>query len=197
MNYGDYAYIEYFPMGGMRMRPEPNFARQNDLFQVWLRPLRDNNDAMFATRVALYELDRLVREGMTKEEFETTRAFLRKYAAILTAAPHDRLGYAVDADWFGTPEFLQQVRQGLDRLTLRQVNAAIRRHLRPESAQFVFVARDAQALAEALAADAPSPITYNSDKPAELLAEDAVIQELPLKLPAARIRIVPADRLFE
>ena len=197
MNYGDYAYIEYFPMGGMRMQPEPNFARHNDLFQVWLRPLRDNNDALFATRTALFELDKLVKDGLTEEQFEATRAFLSKYAAILTAAPHDRLGYAVDAHWFGTPAFLDQVRDGLDRLTLREVNAVIRRHIKPEAAQFVFVAKDADALATALAGDQPSPITYNSDKPAELLAEDAVIEKLPLKLPAAQIEVMAADTVFE
>ncbi len=197
MNYGNYAYIEYFPMGGMRMKPEANFARQNDLFQVWLRPLRDNNDALFATRTALFELDNLVRNGLTPEQFEATRAFLRKYAAILTASPHDRLGYAVDAHWFGTPAFLDQVRDGLDRLTLREVNAAIRRHIKPEAAQFVFVAKEAAALSEALAADAPSPVSYNSEKPADLLAEDAIIGTLPLRLSADRIEVVPADSVFE
>lgn len=197
MNYGDYAYIEYFPMGGMRTQPEPNFARHNDLFQVWLRPLRDNNDALFATRAALFELDSLVKNGLSQAQFEATRAFLGKYAAILTAAPHDRLGYAVDAHWFGTPEFLAQVRDGLDRLTLRQVNAAIRAHIKPEAAQFVFVAKDADGLAVALAGDQPSPISYNSDKPAELLAEDAVIEKLPLNLSRDRIQVIAADSVFE
>lgn len=197
MNYGDYAYIEYFPMGGMRMQPEPNFARHNDLFQIWLRPLRDNNDALFATRTALFELNKLVNNGLTNEQFEATRAFLSKYAAILTAAPHDRLGYAVDAHWFGTPEFLDHVRDGLARLTLDEVNAAIRKHFKPDSAQFVFVAKDADALAAALASDQPSPITYNSDKPAELLAEDAVIATLPLKLSRDRIEVIAADSVFE
>jgi zinc protease len=197
MNYGDYAYIEYFPAGMYRFQPEPNHVRHNDLFQVWLRPLRSNNDALFATRAALYEIGQLVENGLSEEGFENTRAFLRKYAAILTAAPHDRLGYALDADWFGTPTFIEHVRDGLDRLTLDEVNAAIRRHFHPDAAQFVFVAKDGQELAQMLAADQRSPIEYNSEKPAELLAEDRLIEALPLKLSADRIEVVPADRVFE
>jgi len=46
MNYGDYAYIEYFPRGMFRTEPDTNLGRQQQIFQVWLRPLRNNNDAL-------------------------------------------------------------------------------------------------------------------------------------------------------
>jgi len=197
MNYGNYAYIEYFPYGMYAMQPNPNYARDNDLFQVWLRPLRNNNDALFATRAALFELDRLQKEGLSADQFEASRAFLRKFVAILTASSSRRLGYALDSDWFGTPGFVDYVRQGLDTLTLEQVNAAIRRHLKPEAAQFVFIAKDAQGLADAIAADTPSPITYNSEKPKALTDEDAIIAKLPLGLPAARVQVLDAQTQFE
>lgn len=197
MNYGDYAYIEYFPNGMYLSQPKPNYPRHNDLFQVWLRPLRDNNDALFATRVALFELDRLIEDGIPAEQFEATRNFLDKYVTILTAASSARLGYALDADWFGTESFAEHVRGELAKLTPRRVNEVIRRYLKPEAAQFVFVARDAKGLAEALAADQPSPISYNSDKDADLLAEDALIERMPLHIDQADIRIIPGDRIFE
>ena len=197
MNYGNYAYIEYFPFGGFLMQPNPNYARDTDLFQVWLRPLRDNNDALFATRAALHELDRLVERGMSADEFEASRAFLHKYVAVLTASSPRRLGYALDSKWFGTPEFIDYVRQGLDRMTLEQVNAAIRRHLHPDRAQFVFVAKDAEGLAAALAADTPSPIKYNTGKPKSLTDEDAVIAVAPLGLAKERIEVIDAERVFE
>ena len=60
MNYGDYAYIEYFPRGMFQFHPDTNLGRQQQIFQVWLRPLRNNNDAQFATRVAMHELDKLI-----------------------------------------------------------------------------------------------------------------------------------------
>jgi zinc protease len=197
MNYGNYAYIEYFPFGMFLMQPNPNYARDNDLFQIWLRPLRDNNDAMFATRAALHELDALVRDGLGADEFEASRAFLRKFVAILTASSNRRLGYGLDSQWFGTPEFVQYVRDGLDALTLDQVNAAIRKHVRPGSAQFVFVAKDAEGLAAALATDAPSPVSYNTEKPKALTDEDAVIAKAPLGLARERIEVVPAERMFD
>jgi zinc protease len=197
MNYGNYAYIEYFPFGGFLMQPNPNYARDTDLFQVWLRPLRDNNDAMFATRAALQELDRLVEHGMSADEFEASRAFLRKYVAVLTASSTRRLGYALDSKRFGTPEFVEYVRQGLDTMTLEQVNAAIRRHMHPDQAQFVFVAKDAAGLAAALAADTPSPVKYNTEKPKALTDEDAVIAVAPLGLAKERIEVIDAERVFE
>ena len=197
MNYGNYAYIEYFPFGGFLMQPNPNYARDNDLFQIWLRPLRDNNDALFATRLALQELEALVERGMSAAEFEASRAFLRKFVAILTASSSRRLGYGLDSAWFGTPDFVQYVRQGLDALTLEQVNAAIRTHMHPDKAQFVFVAKDAEGLAKALASDAPSPIKYNSEKPKALTDEDAVIAQKPLHFAAEKIQVIDAERVFE
>ena len=89
------------------------------------------------------------------------------------------------------------MRESLDGLTLDAVNDVIRRHLTPESAQFVFVAKDADGLAAALAEDRPSPIRYNTGKPDALLAEDARIATQPLGLPAERIRVVPGDSVFE
>jgi zinc protease len=61
----------------------------------------------------------------------------------------------------------------------------------------VFVTADADDLAQRLASGAPSPIEYNSDKPADLLAEDRRIQALPLGLSKDRVRVVDADTVFE
>ncbi|HEX5757483.1 MAG TPA: insulinase family protein, partial [Arenimonas sp.] len=196
MNYGNYAYIEYFPNGMYLTQPSPNFARDNDLFQVWLRPLRDNNDALFATRAALYEIDKLHRNGMSREQFEASRGFLKKQVAILTASQGRRLGYAQDSQWFGTPEFVEYVRKGLDQLDLGDVNDAIRKHFKPDAAQFVFIAKDADGLAKALAAGTPSKISYNTPKP-ELEAEDTVISTWPLGLKGNTVRVMPAERMFE
>jgi zinc protease len=197
MNYGNYAYIEYFPNGMYLTQPQPGYPRRNDLFQVWLRPLRDNNDALFATRAALFELDRLISEGISAEDFAATRSFLDKFVAQLTASSARRLGYALDSDWFGTPAFVDYVRGELGKLTVDRVNEVLRRHLKPQHAQFVFVAKDAAGLAAALAADTPSPIGYNTDKPAELLAEDATIATLPFGLAADRIEVVDGQTVFE
>jgi zinc protease len=197
MNYGDYAYIEYFPNGMYLSTPEPNYARHQDLFQVWLRPLRDNNDAHFATRAALFELERMVEQGLSQSEFEATRDFLSKFVAQMVDSPGRRLGYALDSAWYGIESFPEYVRNGLAQLTRDEVNAAIKRHLRSAHIQFVFISKDSDDLAARLADNQPSPMSYNSDKPAELLAEDAVIAVKDLGLDAARIGRVVAEEMFE
>jgi zinc protease len=117
MNYGDYAYIEYFPHGMFQFQPDPNLGRQQQIFQMWLRPLRTNNDAHFATRAAMYELDKLVREGMTQEDFDATRNFLDKFASLLVKTQAARLGYQLDSVYYGIEPFADYVRKGLARLT--------------------------------------------------------------------------------
>jgi len=197
MNYGNYAYIEYFPNGMYLTQPTPGYPRQHDLFQVWLRPLRSNNDALFATRAALFEIDRLRENGISQQDFEASRAFLDKFVALLTASSGSRLGYAMDSDWHGIPAFVDYVRAELKGLTVERVNAAIDKHLQPQHAQFVFVAKDAAGLADALAADVASPVSYNSEKSDELLAEDAIIATWPLGLDADRIETIEVGQVFE
>ena len=197
MNYGDYAYIEYFPSGMFLMQPEPNTPRVNDLFQVWLRPLRNNNDALFATRVALHELQTLHRDGMQAKDFNATREFLKKFSSILVADQRKQLGYFIDSQFFGIGEFTEHVRTSLDQLTLDQVNAALRKYLDPTHAHFVFVTRDAKGLVDALRRDLPSPVTYNTGKSDALLAEDRIIEKLPIGIAGDKIRIEPAADVFE
>lgn len=197
MNYGDYAYIEYFPNGMFLMQPEPNYPRQNDLFQVWLRPLRSNTDALFATRAALYEIDRLVDKGLDAEQFERTRTFLKKYVDSLTATQTKQLGYLLDSAYYGIPAFNEYVKAGLDQLTLEQVNAAIRKHLRLDGLQLVMISKDAKDLAKRLGDGSASPITYNTAKPEALLVEDRVIAKYPLGLDHRNVHVLDEPTVFE
>src|SRR5205807_5630844 len=83
LNYGDYAYIEYFPRGMFQFQPDSNLGRKLQIFQIWIRPVEPQN-GHFVLRAALYEYEKLVRGGMSKEAFESTREFLSKYANVLT-----------------------------------------------------------------------------------------------------------------
>lgn len=196
MNYGDYAYIEYFPRGMFQFHPDPNLGRTSQIFQVWIRPVPPEQ-THFALRVAKHELDKLVEEGMSEEAFEATRNFLRKFVSILTQGQGRRLGYALDSRYYGTPEFTAFIREGLEALTLEEVNRVIREHLQGEDLAVVVVTPEAEALAEALATEAPSPMSYNAPKPEELLAEDEIIQAYPLGIRREAIRIVPVGEVFE
>ena len=197
MNYGDYAYIEYFPRGMYRTQPNANLGRSEQIFQVWLRPLRTNKDAHFATRTAMYELEKLIENGLTDEQFEATRAFLSKYAGLLLKGQDRVLGYHMDSDFYGTEGFVELVTSGLDALTTEQVNAVIKKHLQTDDIQFVFITSDGEDMRDRLINDTTSAMEYNSEKPAELLAEDEIIQDYPLQLKANNVKVVPIEEVFQ
>jgi zinc protease len=195
MNYGDYAYIEYFPRGMFQFMPDPNLKRRQQIFQIWIRPVEPAN-SHFALRIAIFELERLLREGLTREQFEETRKFLLKNSALVAKTLSEVLGYALDAKAYGYDEYVAYVRKGLEELTVEEVNRAMRRHLGAENLRIVMIAKEAEALRDAIAAETPSPITYNADKPEEVYEEDKVIERLKLGIPAANITIVPVEQVF-
>ncbi len=197
MNYGDYAYIEYFPRGMFQFHPDANLARTEQIFQVWIRPLRSNNDALFATRTALYELDKLITEGMSEEDFEATRNFLRKFVGLLTSSQDRALGYALDSEYYGIQAFPEYIRSSLEKLTLEDVNRVIREHLQLDNLQFVFVSKNARELRDAIINNKASPLEYNTEKPEALLSEDKAIESRNFGIKAANIRVVPVEEVFE
>jgi len=196
LNYGDYAYIEYFPRGMFLMTPDPNLARQQQIFQVWIRPVEAEN-GVFALRAALYEYDKLVRNGISKEVFETTREFLTKFANVLTQTQSARLGYAMDSRYYDIPEFDAYLKSQLAKITVDDVNAAIRRHLKTDRMRIVLVTKNADAIRDAILKNTPSPITYNSPKPKEIQDEDKIIETFRINVKPEDIAVVPVTRVFE
>ncbi len=195
LNYGDYAYIEYFPRGMFQFEPSPNLARPHQIFQIWIRPVEPAN-AVFALRLALFELDRLVRDGLSQEEFERTREYVTKNVNLLTKSKSAELGYAIDSMYYGIPDYNRYIKSKLATLTREEVNRAIKRNLRTDRIQMVAVARNAAELKEKLTSGEPSPITYNSPKPEEILAEDKVVEKWNLGLRPEDVRIVPLEDVF-
>ena len=197
MNYGDYAYIEYFPRGMFLTKRGSNLGRQQEIFQVWIRPVRNNNDAHFATRVAMYELDKLINAGITETDFEATRAYLYKFVSLLTDGQSRRLGYALDSQYYGIEDFSEYVRDGLEKLTLDDVNRTIRENLQTDDVQFVFITGDASDLRARLVNNQPSPIQYGAEKAADLLEEDRKIADLALRFHPDSVNIVSVADVFE
>jgi zinc protease len=196
LNYGDYAYVEYFPRGMFRFDPEPNLARHQQIFQIWIRPVEPPN-AVFALRLAMFELDRLVKNGIPPAEFEKTRGFLSKYVNILTKTKSAELGYAIDSEYYGMPNYNEYVKAALAKLTVDDVNAAIRKHIRTENLEIVGVAKDTDALRTALTMDGPTPVHYNGPKAQDVLDEDKVVERWPLHLDAENVAVVPVGTVFE
>ena len=198
LNYGDYSYIEAFPDGGSLTMPPVNVPRRHQLFEVWIRTL-PNHQAHFALRAAIHELEDLVDNGLTQEEFDLTRSFLTKYILHFAVNTSQRLGYAMDDRFYGIggEGHLARFAQMLQELTLEDVNAAIREHLQYENLKIAIVTGDAEGLSAALAADAESSIEYAQEMPEAVLAEDEEISRLPLGISEDRIYPVPVESMFQ
>ncbi|RMF70577.1 MAG: insulinase family protein [Calditrichaeota bacterium] len=196
MNYGDYAYIEYFPRGMFQFHPDPNLGRQQQIFQVWIRPVESNEKAHFATRVAMYELHKLITDGLSKEDFEATRNYLLKFVNILTKTQDRQLGYALDSRYYGIGDFTKTISEKLKQLTLDDVNRVIKKHLQDKNVAFVFITKDAEDLKNRLVNNTTSKMTYQAAKPEALLEEDKIIQDYKLDFKPEKVEIVPVEQVF-
>ena len=198
MNYGDYSYIEAFPQGGFRNMPPTGVARRRQLFEVWIRPVPDDR-AVFALRAALREVERLVANGLTREQFEKQRDFLTKYSVQFAKTTAERLGYAIDDRFYGIEEgHLARFRRMMRELTLEEVNAALHKYIRADALTIAMVTANAQEMKRRLLSGERSPIDYGEiEKPASILDEDRKIETYPLHIEASRVQIVPVDRMFE
>jgi zinc protease len=197
LNYGDYSYIEWFAFGGRTMLPLTNFARQQQIFEIWIRPVQNQN-RHFALRQAVRELQKLIDNGMTEQEFETSRNFLLNYNVNLAQSNSDQIGYALDDRFYGLDKpYLDRIKTTLSSIKLEDVNAAIKKNLQATNMVVVAVTKDAQTFKDALSQNKPSPISYETPKPASVLEEDKEIINYPINIPAENIRVIPVDQLFE
>ena len=198
LNYGDYSYVEAFVQDGTSTFPIPNVARHRQAFTIWIRPVAAAH-AHFALRLALRELRRLVRDGLTPGAFEETRAFLLNYRLLWAQTPSRRLGYAMDGAYYGRRSLGDELAERLPRLTVDEVNAAIRRHLDPDALRIAVVAdpEGAPGFVERLVAGAPSRVVYETETQPGVVAEDEQIAVEPATLTAESCRIVAASDLFE
>ena len=197
LNYGDYSYIENFIQDGGSTFPDPNIPRRQQFFSVWIRPVEPKN-THFAIRAAMREVQLLVENGLTKEQFETTRDFLIHYSKLWVQTQSRRLGYVMDSEFYGIPYYVDYLAKQLSALTVDDVNAAIKRHLQAKNYYLSIVAKDAVPLEKELLSNDPSPIQYNNPNvPEEILAQDKVIEVLPININQEKFRIVPSADLFE
>ncbi len=196
LNYGDYAYIEYFPRGMFQFEPDPNIARRMQIFQMWIRPVEPKN-ANFALRAALYEYDKLAKNGLDQKTFEDTRNFLSKYVNILTQTKDAELGYALDSKFYGTGGYNETMKAELAKLTLADVNNAIKKHLASNKMRVVMVTKDAEGLKNQIVNNTPATISYASPKPKEIIDEDKIIFTYPVPVKAADVTITPVGTVFE
>ncbi|HXJ23522.1 MAG TPA: insulinase family protein [Polyangia bacterium] len=195
LNYGTYAYIENFIQDGWSTFPQPNIPRRQQHFEIWLRPVPPQN-SLFALRAALFETDRLIRDGIPQLGFDATKKFLANYANLWTQDVSRRLGYAIDGVITGK-DLVKELQARLPRMTKADVDKAVRKHLSLTGLCIAIVADHGQELADKLASDAPTPITYDTaGTPPDILAEDKIIEKFPVPVAKDAIKVVPVDQMF-
>lgn len=194
LNYGTYAYSEPFVQQGWGKLPENGVLHAQNHFSLWIRPTSIENGP-FALKLAIDELEQLVEKGITAEEFEGMRRNLALFQPLEAVSPSRRLGFRLDAVTTGTPDLLDFMPRALEALTLDDVNAALKRHLHPDSLFIVAVSGEGESLAALLGEDKATSIVYADVVPEPAQAErDAVIADKALALESVFVQ--PAEGIF-
>lgn len=198
LNYGDYSYAERFVGGLGSPFPDLNTPLRQQYFSIWLRPVQPEN-THFAIRNALYELKKLVEQGISKDDFEMTRKFLVNYSKLWASTLNRRLGYQMDSEFYGTDYFIDRIDRELSTMTVDDVNAAIRKYLHPSDIKIAVVVDEGKGkdFLDAMEKNTPSPITYSSPVAQRILDEDKQITVFPLTVNSAKSEVVSAKDLFE
>ena len=195
-NYGDYAYADHFIQGRDKF-PAPNHCRQQQYFSIWIRPLANSN-RHFVLRQALYELEKLVKEGIPKERFELTRQFLLNYTKLYAQNLSERLGWQMDSQHYGYEDFLEKVQKRLPQITQEEVNQAIKKYLNYKNLYIALITQNAESLREDLLANTPSPIKYaNPNMPNKTLEEDLIYQSFLLDFNPEKVKVTLATEFFK
>ena len=121
-------------------------------------------------------------------------------ALVVAVAPApqslgDRLGFHMDSKFYGMPYYIDEVEARLKKMTVNDVNAAIKKYLRTDAYDAVMVTAKAQQLKDTLQKDEPSPKQYNSQMEASILEDDKKIQGL--KVQPTKIDVVPVGQVFQ
>ncbi len=208
MNYGDYSYIEWYNNGGGNMLPPSGVPRTSNYFSLWIRPVQIAKQlktqykeladvkighAHFALRMAVREVDNIITKGLSKEDFEATRAFLASYIKLYVQTPNEQLGYLLDSKFYGRKDFISEVGKELSKLTVKDVNAAVKKYWRV-SDMFVTIVTDkseAEELAKSLLENTPSPMSYSNavkaGLPQDVLTEDDAVSVYRLNVKDVKI----------
>lgn len=197
LNYGDYSYIENFIQDGGSTFPIPNIPRRQQYFSVWIRPVVNAN-RHFALRMAIREVEKLVKEGIPEKDFDETRKFLINYSKLWVQTQSRRLGYLMDSEFYGTGYFIDEIAKRLPKLTKKDVDNAIRKYLNYQNIKVAMVTENAQEFAKDLLKNTVSPITYqHSNISKHILDEDREIQKYPLKINEKKLKVVNSETVFE
>jgi zinc protease len=116
---------------------------------------------------------------------------------VLTRTKRAELGYALDSAFYGIPQYNDFLKTQLAKLTLADVNRVIKKYIRTDRVVIAAVTRNGEDLKRQLASPDPSPMTYNSPKPKDIMDEDVLVTKWPIGVKAEDIKVVPVDEVFQ
>jgi zinc protease len=216
MNYGDYTYIEWYDNGGGNMLPPAGVPRHSNYFSFWIRPVQISKQlkmqyeelkdievghAQFAIRMALREMDKMIKNGISQEDFEATRTFLQSYIKLYVQSPNQQLGYLMDSRMYGRFDYIEELGNLLSILTVDDVNEAIKKYFQIDNMKITIVTdiSEAEPLAKSLKENLPSPMSYSNTVkaglPEEVLKEDQETENF--KLNVKEVRIIDSKDTFK
>jgi len=207
LNYGDYAYIEWYQSGHATQLPWPGYPRRQNFFSIWIRPVQiasefadvpgleppELGNGVHSIRQPLRALENLVAEGISQEDFDRTRKFLIGYTKLYVQSPSARLGYLMDSRFYGREDYITEIGAELEKLTLDDVNNAIRKYLQAKNMYIAVITDDSEAekLTKALAENLSAPIVYKpqvrAGLPEEILSEDEEIDAYELNVTSTKV----------
>ena len=129
LNYGDYSYIEDFIQDGPSTFPIPNNPRRQAYFSIWIRPGAARQVGLCSAGGALGAGPARRATECPRKISRPTRTFLLNYSKLWVQTLSRRLGYAIDGEFYGRKDLVTELADRLPKLTVDQVNAAIRKHL--------------------------------------------------------------------
>jgi zinc protease len=138
-NYGDYSYIEYWAGRPNSLFQIFNQPREQQYFSMWVRPVKHEH-AVHLAKAITYELEQLVRTGLTPAQVDEAKKKARVLYLNLGETVPRLVGARVDDAFYGAERgFLDSYIQSVDAVTVEQVNAALRRHLNTANIKYVIV----------------------------------------------------------
>lgn len=138
-NYGDYSYIEYWTGRPNSLFQIFNQPREQQYFSMWVRPVKHEH-AVHLMKAITYELDQMIRNGLTAEQVQEAKNKARVLYLNLGETVPRLVGARVDDAFYGAQNgFLDSYIEAVNRVTPEQVNAAIRRNLSTANIKYVVV----------------------------------------------------------
>jgi zinc protease len=151
--------------------------------------------------MALREMDKMINNGLSQEDFEATRNFLKSYIRLYIKSPEQQLGYLMDSKMFGRDNYIEELGKLLSELKIEDVNNAIKKYMQIDNMKITIVTdvSEAEPLAKSLKENLTSPMSYSnivkSGLSEDILKEDTATENF--KLNVKNVTIVESKDTFK